>query len=109
MQSATSFKASEAFAMLLMQAACRETVKKYGIGSCGPRGFYGTIDVHLTLEVLLSSISDVKLPAVCQHTQNSQDCSKCYECSHHQAADLLTERSSRAGTSERPSCIALQL
>ena len=35
-----------------MQAACQETVKKYGIGSCGPRGFYGTIDVHLTLEVL---------------------------------------------------------
>ena len=23
---------------------------KYGVGSCGPRGFYGTIDVHLDLE-----------------------------------------------------------
>ncbi len=23
------------------------TVEKYGVGSCGPRGFYGTIDVHL--------------------------------------------------------------
>lgn len=22
-------------------------VDKYGVGSCGPRGFYGTIDVHL--------------------------------------------------------------
>lgn len=28
------------------------TVGKYGVGSCGPRGFYGTIDVHLELEVL---------------------------------------------------------
>lgn len=28
----------------------RETLKKYGCGACGPRGFYGTIDVHLDLE-----------------------------------------------------------
>ena len=40
-----------------MQAACQETVKKYGIGSCGPRGFYGTIDVHLKLEVSSSHTS----------------------------------------------------
>lgn len=26
------------------------TLKKYGVGSCGPRGFYGTMDVHLDLE-----------------------------------------------------------
>ncbi|KAG2495338.1 hypothetical protein HYH03_006608 [Edaphochlamys debaryana] len=26
------------------------TVDKYGVGSCGPRGFYGTVDVHLALE-----------------------------------------------------------
>lgn len=26
------------------------SVRKYGVGSCGPRGFYGTIDVHLELE-----------------------------------------------------------
>ena len=25
-------------------------MKKYGVGSCGPRGFYETIDCHLTLE-----------------------------------------------------------
>ncbi|ESO93781.1 hypothetical protein LOTGIDRAFT_182203 [Lottia gigantea] len=25
-------------------------IKKYGVGSCGPRGFYGTMDVHLELE-----------------------------------------------------------
>lgn len=36
---------------LLMQDDCKATVAKYGVGACGPRGFYGTIDVHLNLEV----------------------------------------------------------
>ncbi|RDB17195.1 Serine palmitoyltransferase 1 [Hypsizygus marmoreus] len=27
-----------------------ETLKKYGLGSCGPPGFYGTLDVHMDLE-----------------------------------------------------------
>lgn len=27
-----------------------ESLKKYGVGTCGPRGFYGTFDVHLELE-----------------------------------------------------------
>ena len=27
-----------------------ECIRHYGVGSCGPRGFYGTIDVHLELE-----------------------------------------------------------
>jgi len=31
-------------------AKCKETILKYGVGSCGPRGFYGTIDVHLEQE-----------------------------------------------------------
>lgn len=31
-------------------AAARATVERYGVGSCGPRGFYGTFDVHLDLE-----------------------------------------------------------
>lgn len=35
--------------------ACKETLNKYGCGSCGPRGFYGTIDVHLKLEQELSN------------------------------------------------------
>ena len=29
---------------------CERTIRKYGVGSCGPRGFYGTVDVHLQLE-----------------------------------------------------------
>lgn len=39
---------------LLFQARGRETVEKYGVGSCGPRGFYGTFDVHLDLEKALA-------------------------------------------------------
>eukprot|EP01080_Neovahlkampfia_damariscottae_P009603 gene9603-1805_t len=34
---------------------CEKTINKYGVGSCGPRGFYGTIDVHLNLEKELSN------------------------------------------------------
>ncbi|XP_063413953.1 serine palmitoyltransferase 1-like [Mytilus trossulus] len=33
-----------------VEAAAIKTLKKYGVGSCGPRGFYGTMDVHLELE-----------------------------------------------------------
>uniref|UniRef100_A0A7S1VDI1 serine C-palmitoyltransferase n=1 Tax=Sexangularia sp. CB-2014 TaxID=1486929 RepID=A0A7S1VDI1_9EUKA len=29
---------------------CTKGLRHYGTGSCGPRGFYGTIDVHLRLE-----------------------------------------------------------
>ncbi|PRW20998.1 long chain base biosynthesis 1-like [Chlorella sorokiniana] len=37
-----------------IREACRGTIEKYGVGSCGPRGFYGTIDVHLQLEERLA-------------------------------------------------------
>lgn len=30
--------------------AAEQTLLKYGVGSCGPRGFYGTIDLHLKFE-----------------------------------------------------------
>lgn len=40
--------------MCFRQARGRETVEKYGVGSCGPRGFYGTFDVHLDLEKALA-------------------------------------------------------
>ncbi|KIJ43906.1 hypothetical protein M422DRAFT_30722 [Sphaerobolus stellatus SS14] len=32
-----------------------ETLRKYGLGSCGPPGFYGTIDVHMNLEEDIAS------------------------------------------------------
>ncbi|KAH9601984.1 hypothetical protein KSS87_016420 [Heliosperma pusillum] len=34
--------------------SCTSALEKYGVGSCGPRGFYGTIDVHLDCEARIS-------------------------------------------------------
>ncbi|XP_034947859.1 serine palmitoyltransferase 1 [Chelonus insularis] len=36
------------------------TVRKYGVGSCGPRGFYGTVDVHLVLEDRLAKFMEAE-------------------------------------------------
>lgn len=33
-----------------------ETIKVYGIGTCGPPGFYGTLDIHLELERKLAAM-----------------------------------------------------
>jgi serine palmitoyltransferase len=33
-----------------VKASIQAALDKYGCGSCGPRGFYGTIDVHLDFE-----------------------------------------------------------
>ena len=37
-----------------------ESISKYGVGSCGPRGFYGTVDVHLELEKRLAQFMQVR-------------------------------------------------
>ncbi|XP_012278806.1 serine palmitoyltransferase 1 [Orussus abietinus] len=37
-----------------------ETIEKYGVGSCGPRGFYGTVDVHLELEERLAKFMEAE-------------------------------------------------
>ncbi|OMO76066.1 Aminotransferase, class I/classII [Corchorus capsularis] len=34
--------------------SCTSSLEKYGVGSCGPRGFYGTIDVHLDCEARIA-------------------------------------------------------
>lgn len=34
----------------------QKTIERYGIGTCGPRGFYGTLDIHIELEKKLCSI-----------------------------------------------------
>lgn len=34
----------------------KTTIKAYGIGTCGPRGFYGTMDIHIQLENRLCTI-----------------------------------------------------
>ena len=33
----------------------RTNLDKYGCGSCGPRGFYGTIDQHMKIEEAIAS------------------------------------------------------
>ena len=39
---------------------CSETVKRYGVGSCGPRGFYGTNELHLLVEKKIASIINME-------------------------------------------------
>lgn len=34
----------------------KATIREYGVGTCGPRGFYGTLDIHLNLETKLAKI-----------------------------------------------------
>lgn len=34
--------------------SCIGSLEKYGVGSCGPRSFYGTIDVHLDCETKIA-------------------------------------------------------
>lgn len=31
-----------------------EVIRRYGVGTCGPRGFYGTLDLHLELEKMIA-------------------------------------------------------
>ena len=38
-----------------VKVASLEALDRYGCGSCGPRGFYGTIDVHLHIEKDIST------------------------------------------------------
>ncbi|KAJ3214528.1 serine palmitoyltransferase component [Clydaea vesicula] len=45
-----------------------EALRKYGVGTCGPRGFYGTIDVHLELEQKLAKF--VKTDGAAIYSQN---------------------------------------
>uniref|UniRef100_A0A1L8EBN7 Serine palmitoyltransferase 1 n=1 Tax=Haematobia irritans TaxID=7368 RepID=A0A1L8EBN7_HAEIR len=37
-----------------------KSLRKYGVGSCGPRGFYGTMDVHLDLEERLAKFMQME-------------------------------------------------
>ncbi|CAI5493657.1 unnamed protein product [Closterium sp. Naga37s-1] len=43
-----------------VQDAATAALHKYGVGSCGPRGFYGTIDVHLDLEERIAAFMGVE-------------------------------------------------
>ncbi|KAL4104063.1 hypothetical protein QTP88_019376 [Uroleucon formosanum] len=37
-----------------------EAVNKYGIGSCGPRAFYGTFDIHIELEQKIAKFMEME-------------------------------------------------
>ena len=39
---------------LLIENA-KKILREYGVGTCGPRGFYGTLDIHLKLEEEIAS------------------------------------------------------
>lgn len=43
----------------IIQAATSEIAGR-GVGTCGPRGFYGTLDVHLELEQKLADLYDAE-------------------------------------------------
>jgi serine palmitoyltransferase len=43
-----------------LKQVSEEALKKYGCGSCGPRGFYGTIDTHLQLEQEISKFTNTE-------------------------------------------------
>lgn len=43
-----------------VEEAAIKSLRKYGVGSCGPRGFYGTIDVHLDLESRIAKFIGVE-------------------------------------------------
>ena len=42
-----------------MRSACAETVGRYGLGSCSPRGFYGTFQPHVDLENKIAEFLNV--------------------------------------------------
>ena len=44
-----------------IRAAAHATIRRFGVGSCGPRGFYGTLDVHLELEAALAKYMGTSL------------------------------------------------
>jgi len=43
-----------------LRTAAKDGIRKYGVGSCGPRGFFGTFDAHLDLEKKLAEFIGVE-------------------------------------------------
>ena len=77
-----------------IQEACATTINKYGVGSCGPRGFYGTIDVHLHLEEHLAKFMQTQetiiyaydlatVPSILPAFANAKDIIICDEVSDY--------------------------
>jgi len=45
----------------------KKTIDVYGVGTCGPRGFYGTLDLHLELEEALAEALGVESVVLYAH------------------------------------------
>jgi len=43
-----------------VKASAKKALEFYGCGSCGPRGFYGTIDLHLNFEAAVAKFMGVE-------------------------------------------------
>lgn len=43
-----------------VNARAEDTMRNYGCGACGPRGFYGTTDVHMAAEESLATFSGTR-------------------------------------------------
>jgi serine palmitoyltransferase len=56
-----------------LRQASTDALKKYGCGSCGPRGFYGTIDTHLQLEDTISKFT--RTEAAIMYSDGASTCS----------------------------------
>jgi len=56
-----------------IKQACAEVLKRYGCGSCGPRGFYGNLDVHIEAEQKIAEF--MKAPAAVLYSFGSATCS----------------------------------
>ena len=83
----------------MMQEDAAKTINKYGLGSCGPRGFYGTIDVHLTLEQKIATFMGTQesiiyaydlatVPSILPAFANAKDLIICDEVSREKLAAL---------------------
>ena len=83
----------------MMQEDAAKTINKYGLGSCGPRGFYGTIDVHLTLEQKIATFMGTQesiiyaydlatVPSILPAFANAKDLIICDEVSREKLAVL---------------------
>jgi serine palmitoyltransferase len=56
-----------------IRKASTDALNKYGCGSCGPRGFYGTIDTHLQLEDAISKFT--KTDGAIMYSDGASTCS----------------------------------
>lgn len=64
----------------------KNALDKYGCGACGPRGFYGTIDVHLEFEKMLAEFMGTE-EAIC-YSDGASAVSSCIPA-YSKRGDLL--------------------